>query len=662
MVVLMSVFLMVVSLERMASPLLDATKASVAAASFFAVIDAPQQEKGSLKAPDVTADGDIVFEGVTFAYPGRPNTKVLDDLSLTVDAGKITAIVGPSGSGKSTIVGLVEQWYTLHSQAAIRMAIQKTTTKKKKKKEKKPKKPAATPQDGVRPSFWARLTGQKRQAGESEDLEEEQDTEGTPDELESGEPVELRGRIMTSEHNLDEIDVKWWRSQIGLVQQEPFLFNDSIYTNVMHGLVGTQWEDEPLEFKQQLARDACKEAFADEFIDKLPEGYETQVGDSGLKLSGGQRQRLAIARSIVKKPKILILDEATSAIDVRSEKIIQAALDRVSQGRTTIMIAHRLSTIAKADKIIVLQKGRLMEQGTHESLLGNEQGVYFGLVKAQRLALGKEELEDSHSSASETVEREEDDDMHARLSLERSASQSVVSGEGMDNTWKNRGIIGSFGRLLHEQRSRFPFYIAIIASAAGVGSVMPLQAWLFAQVINVFTLPADKFLDRAAFWSLMWFMLAIGAGIFYLFLGFFCVNLQYFICATYRELYFSALLRQKIKFYDDESHSVGTLTSMVQGDPKQLEELLGMNMGMVLSSAFQLIGALAISYAFGWKLAIVAMAVTIPIGLVCAWYRMRYEMEFVKMSAAVSPNCHTGDLAPCPLPLLFPPGHHDIPS
>lgn len=161
---------------------------------------------------------------------------------------------------------------------------------------------------------------------------------------------------MTSEHNLDEIDVKWWRSQIGLVQQEPSLFNDSIYANVMHGLAGTPWEGEPLEVKQELAREACREAFANEFIDRLPEGYNTQVGDSDLKLSGGQRQRLAIARSIVEKPKILILDEATSAIDVRSEKIIQAALDRVSQGRTTIMIAHRLSTIAKADSIMVLQK------------------------------------------------------------------------------------------------------------------------------------------------------------------------------------------------------------------------------------------------------------------------------------------------------------------
>ncbi|ROV99983.1 hypothetical protein VMCG_06178 [Cytospora schulzeri] len=386
-VVLMSIFLVAVSLERMSGPLIDASKATVAAATFFAVIDAPRPERGSLKEPDVTADGDIVFEGVTFAYPGRPTAKVLDDLNLTVEAGKVTAIVGPSGSGKSTIVGLVEQWYTLHSQTVIHGAIQKASKKKKKAKKKKEEEdddgqPETIADTRGKTSLWARLKAQ-RQAKRSAEDREEPDANESPAGQDSGEPIQLSGRIMTSGHNLDDVDVKWWRSQIGLVQQEPFLFNDSIYNNVIYGLVGTQWEDEPLEVKQELAKQACKEAFADEFIDRLPEGYDTQVGDSGLKLSGGQRQRIAIARSIVKKPKILILDEATSAIDVRSEKIIQAALDRVSQGRTTIMIAHRLSTIAKADKIMVLQKGRLMEQGTHESLLSNEEGVYSRLESSK---------------------------------------------------------------------------------------------------------------------------------------------------------------------------------------------------------------------------------------------------------------------------------------
>lgn len=540
-VVLMNVFLMAISLERMSTPLVAASKATVAAAQFFAIIDAPKPEKGHLQHPDVDADGDIVFEDVTFAYPGRPSTKVLDNLNLTIQAGKVTAIVGPSGSGKSTIVGLLEKWYSLHDQVAI----QKTIAKEKKKKKKK-------------------KGAEDDEAGPT--LEEEKDT---------GPPVQLKGKIVTCGHNLDDINVKWWRSQIGLVQQEPFLFSDTVYSNVMHGLVGTQWENESLEVKKQLVHDACKEAFADEFINRLPEGYETQVGDSGLKLSGGQRQRIAIARSIVKKPKILILDEATSAIDVRSEKIIQAALDRVSKGRTTITIAHRLSTIAKADNIVVLSKGVLKEQGTHEGLLKDEGGVYSALVRAQRLGL------DDHTG-DDTKDSEEKELQNLQIALSR--TKSVQSADGLDETdvesaWITKGLFGSFGRLLWELRSRVPFYIIIVMFAAVLGASIPMQAYIYGQTINVFTIPVGAaFLNRAAFWSLMWFVLAISVGIAHFGVGYTAVSLQHYVCAVYRQQYFEALIRQPITFFDREDNSIGTLTARVQGDPKQLEEMLGLNM------------------------------------------------------------------------------------
>ncbi|CAN8099463.1 unnamed protein product [Discula destructiva] len=646
-VVLMNVFLMAMSLERISTPLVAASKAIVAAATFFAVIDAPKPARGSLKDPEIAADGDIAFEGVTFAYPGRPSTKVLDELDLTVKAGKILAIVGPSGSGKSTIVGLIEKWYSLHDQVVIQRAIAKDKAKKKKKKKKKNAKKEAEngdlsdqslgkgeeEEEKKKKSFWAKFKSQRPQKSEKND--DEEGIYASKEDKDAGPPVELKGRIVTSGHNLDEVDVKWWRSQIGLVQQEPFLFNDSIYNNVMHGLVGTEWEHEPLTVKQKLAREACQEAFAEEFVDRLPEGYNTMVGDAGLKLSGGQRQRLAIARSIVKKPKILILDEATSAIDVRSEKIIQAALDRVSQGRTTIVIAHRLSTISKADKIVVLSKGKLMEQGTHEDLLKDENGVYSGLVRAQRLTLGTE----THDEDTEESEEKAEEDMRAVLSREKSAAAVV---DGLDETavetpWKNKGLIGSFGRLLWEQRSRFPNYIVIAIFASVIGAGTPMTAYLFGQVINVFQIPLEdgRFLDRAAFWSLMWFVYAICIGIGYLVTGFVATSLQFFICAAYRQQYFRALIRQSITFFDAEDNSVGTLTARVQGDPKQLEELLGMNMAFVVASMFQLTGGLIIAFYFNWKLALVGTCVTVPIGLTCAYYRFRHEQHFEKMSAAV---------------------------
>src|SRR5262249_35862077 len=150
-----------------------------------------------------------------------------------------------------------------------------------------------------------------------------------------------------------------------------------------------------------------------------------------------------IARSIIKRPKILILDEATSAIDVRGERIVQAALDNLSKDRTTITIAHRLSTIKKADRIVVLQKGRVVEAGTHESLLENDAGVYYGLVHAQKLSLG--------DAAEESDEEAPEEDIGAILSREKSAARSEVE-SASKASWKELNLVDSFGRLLYEQR------------------------------------------------------------------------------------------------------------------------------------------------------------------------------------------------------------------
>lgn len=174
-------------------------------------------------------------------------------------------LVGPSGSGKSTIVGLIEKWYSLHDQVVIQTAIAKEEVKKRKKKAEAQ---AASLGKSEKQSFWAT---RKPKPPPQDDDDEEVDSANASTEKQDGPLIQLQGRILTSGHNLDEVDMKWWRSQIGLVQQEPFLFNDSIYNNVMYGLVGTEWEHEPLEVKQKLAREACQEAFADEFIDRLPE-------------------------------------------------------------------------------------------------------------------------------------------------------------------------------------------------------------------------------------------------------------------------------------------------------------------------------------------------------------------------------------------------------
>lgn len=175
--------------------------------------------------------------------------------------------------------------------------------------------------------------------------------------------------------DIKRLNLKSLRKHIALVQQEPALFATSIYENILYGKDGTS-EGEVIE--------AAKLANAHSFISALPEGYSTKVGERGVQLSGGQKQRVAIARAVLKNPEILLLDEATSALDVESERVVQQALQRLMRKRTTIIVAHRLSTIKNADQISVIESGKIIEQGTHSSLVENEDGAYFKLINLQQ--------------------------------------------------------------------------------------------------------------------------------------------------------------------------------------------------------------------------------------------------------------------------------------
>lgn len=182
-----------------------------------------------------------------------------------------------------------------------------------------------------------------------------------------------KGDIKIDGHSVREVTLDSLREQVGIVPQETMLFNGSVYNNILYGR---------LDATKEEIEAAAKAANAHDFIMQLTDGYETKLGDRGFNLSGGQRQRIAIARAILKNPRILILDEATSALDTESERVVQEALDRLMVGRTSFVIAHRLSTVKNADKILVLEKGNLVESGTHDELLALD-GLYAHLYKIQ---------------------------------------------------------------------------------------------------------------------------------------------------------------------------------------------------------------------------------------------------------------------------------------
>lgn len=247
------------------------------------------------------------------------------------------------------------------------------------------------------------------------------------------------GDILLDGNDISSFNLQWLRHQIGLVEQEPVLFTGSIFENVCLGLIGTPFESSPDSVKLSMVEQACKDSNAWAFIEQMPKGIYSEVGPRGSLLSGGQKQRIAIARAIVKQPKILLLDEATSALDNKSEDIVQQALDRASKNRTTITIAHRLSTIRNADLIVVMSKGEIVEQGSHAELIELD-GLYADVVKVQTLSPANdnhlENMNEKTTSADPGMI-----DKHASKPLERTSSKPESLDEKFDSpSWDSDSI------------------------------------------------------------------------------------------------------------------------------------------------------------------------------------------------------------------------------
>ena len=284
------------------------------------------------------------------------------------------------------------------------------------------------------------------------------------------------------------------------MSQEPTLFGTTVRINIEHGLIGSKWENAPAEEKLELVKKAAMQANAHDFIMKLQHGYDTHVGERGMLLSGGQKQRVAIARAIVSDPRILLLDEATSALDTQSEGIVQDALDKASKGRTTITIAHRLSTIRDADLILVMGGGEILEQGTHYSLLANENGPYAQLVFNQKLNTEAQEIAAGPSDSDEALVKSPpgspmDEKMPnlTRAATGRSLASAAMEAnraerDGDEDKDKAQFKWAYYRRLLALNKDKKWLYAMGTGGAIASGMVYPALSILFGKALGDFTI------------------------------------------------------------------------------------------------------------------------------------------------------------------------------
>ena len=439
------------------------------------------------------------------------------------------------------------------------------------------------------------------------------------------------GNVYFDGHDISKLNLRWLRRQISLVSQEPTLFGTTIFGNIRHGLIGTKHEHESPEEQQVLIENAAKMANAHDFIMGLPEGYQTNVGERGFLLSGGQKQRIAIARAIVCDPKILLLDEATSALDTKSEGVVQAALDVAAQGRTTIVIAHRLSTIKTADNIVVMSRGRIVEQGSHDELL-EKQGAYYSLVDAQRISAenkqqdieenAAEEETDAELTKSASLQKTTTNPGLERLATGKSVSSAVLANRSTTSgpeysLWTLIKVVGSFNR------KEVPIMLVGLTFCIVAGGGNPTQAVFFAQSIVALSLPPPMYAtlrSHADFWSLMYLMLALTQILAFSIQGIAFAYCSERLVHRARDKAFRVMLRQDIAFFDREENSAGSLTSFLSTETTHLAGMSGVTLGTILVVSTTLIAAISLSCAINYKLALVCTA-TIPILLSCGFLR-----------------------------------------
>ncbi|GLE05342.1 hypothetical protein PINS_up014355 [Pythium insidiosum] len=453
------------------------------------------------------------------------------------------------------------------------------------------------------------------------------------------------GEILLDGRDIRTLNVKWLREQIGIVQQEPVLFQTTIFQNIAAGGKNVT-KDEAIA--------AAKMANAHNFIMSLPQQYDTLVGEKGVSLSGGQKQRVAIARAIVRNPRILVLDEATSALDNESERIVQAALNdlmaKQQQGETrkmtTLVIAHRLSTVRNADKIVVLSGGRIVEQGVHDELIKTESSLYRQMYEMQELTAKEEAVEDGDEDFTDGPPADAMASLTAGINrnissnsadARRASFMSTKSDESILHVEKNDIVKPSFSVMKVFQLSapeRKFFYTGMVGAAFS-GCALPASSLLVSGMISSMTVQYGKWLssndksyldDLYDDVKLYGTLYLAGAGALMCFVAMQFYSFKFMLeklVTRLRDMHFRALCRQNIGFFDEKENATGALTADLNTNATKVAMLSGESQARVVQAFFTMVTAISISFIFGsWILSLVMLAV-FPLLVLAQYFRMK---------------------------------------